>query len=84
MPPARSIICVNLLDGTVRLYGPAPAGFDGSENERRWVRCLGSELVPKEAAEDYLARQWQFDPDIWIVEIEDRAGRHFLGDDAID
>jgi hypothetical protein len=25
-----------------------------------------------------LARQIRFDPDIWIVEVEDRAGRHFL------
>jgi hypothetical protein len=22
----------------------------------------------------------RFDPDVWIVEIEDRAGRHFLDD----
>ena len=28
--------------------------------------------------EGYLARQLKFDPDIWIVEIEDRAGRNFL------
>jgi hypothetical protein len=25
-----------------------------------------------------LARETRFDPDVWIVEIEDRAGRHFL------
>jgi hypothetical protein len=28
----------------------------------------------------YLARQWDFDPDVWVLELEDRAGRHFLGD----
>ncbi|MGH6791940.1 MAG: DUF1491 family protein, partial [Methyloceanibacter sp.] len=49
-----NFICVHLPDGTVRLYGPAPAGFTGSENERHWVRLLGSEPVPKAAAEDYL------------------------------
>jgi hypothetical protein len=76
-------ICVHLLDGTVKLYGPAPAGLDGSESERRWVRVLGNEPVPKETAEDYLVRQWQYDPDLWIVELEDRAGRHFLGDQAV-
>ena len=30
------------------------------------------------SAEAYLARQIRFDPDVWIVESEDRAGRHFL------
>jgi hypothetical protein len=25
-----------------------------------------------------LAREIKFDPDLWIVEVEDRAGRHFL------
>jgi hypothetical protein len=25
-----------------------------------------------------LSRQLKFDPDIWIVEVEDRAGRNFL------
>ena len=28
--------------------------------------------------EAYLTRQIRFDPDLWIVEVEDRAGRHFL------
>jgi hypothetical protein len=31
-----------------------------------------------------LGRQREFDPDLWIIEIEDRAGRHFLGDAAIE
>jgi hypothetical protein len=34
--------------------------------------------VPDAEIESYLARQLKFDPDIWIVEIEDRAGRNFL------
>jgi hypothetical protein len=76
-------ICVDRLDGTVCLYGPAPAGLEGSEIERRWVRCLGSEPVTSAEASGYLARQRKVDPDLWIVEIEDRAGRHFLGDEAV-
>jgi hypothetical protein len=34
--------------------------------------------APDADAEAYLARQIRFDPDVWIIETEDRAGRHFL------
>ena len=34
--------------------------------------------VPEADVEARLAREIRFDPDVWIVEIEDRAGRHFL------
>jgi hypothetical protein len=73
-------ICVDRLDGTVSLYGPAPAGLMDSDTERRWVKCFESRAVSTVEADRYLARQREFDPDLWIIEIEDRAGRHFLGD----
>jgi hypothetical protein len=34
--------------------------------------------APDAAVEAYLAREIKFDPDVWIVEVEDRAGRNFL------
>lgn len=77
-------ICIDRLDGTVLLYGPAPAGLIESETERRWVRCLGPEPVSEGEVTGYLARQREFDPDLWIIEVEDRAGRHFLGDEAVE
>jgi hypothetical protein len=73
-------LSINRLDGTVRLYGPAPAGMEDSDSDRRWVSCLGAETVKATEADSYLTRQINFDPDIWIVEIEDRVGRHLLGD----
>jgi hypothetical protein len=75
-------ISVDRLDGTVCLYGPAPAGFEGGESDRRWVGCFGDGAVASAEAGAYLARQLEFDDDLWIIEIEDRAGRHFLGADA--
>jgi hypothetical protein len=77
-------ICVDHLDGTVTLYGPAPAGVEGSETERRWVSCLSSGPASNAEASAYLARQSRFDSDLWVIEIEDKHGRHFLGDDAIE
>jgi len=77
-------ISVDRLDGTVCLYGPAPAGFEGGNTDRRWVRCLGAGPVAVAEADAYLARQRDFDDDLWIIEIEDRAGRHFLGDEVIE
>ncbi len=77
-------ICVDRLDGTVSLYGPAPSGSVGSESERQWVSCFGPRPTNQPDVYSYLARQREFDPDLWIIEIEDRAGRHFLGDAAIE
>ena len=73
-------IKINSLDGKVALYGPAPAGMDASSNDRLWTLCLGDDAVSEADADSYLRRQAEFDPDIWIIEVEDRDGRHFLGD----
>ena len=77
-------ISVDRLDGTVCLYGPAPAGLDRGDMDRRWVRCLGTGPVESAKANVYLAKQRDFDDDLWIIEIEDRAGRHFLGDEVVE
>jgi hypothetical protein len=71
---------VDRRDGTAELYGPAPqAMFDEAQPaERAFVACLPAQPVPDADAEAYLARQLRFDPDLWIVEVEDREGRHFL------
>jgi hypothetical protein len=73
-------IKVNRLDGTADLYGPAPqAVFEQAQPmERAFCPCLKVLPAPEADTEAYLARQMRFDPDLWIVEIEDRAGRHFL------
>lgn len=71
-------IKVNRLDGTARLFGPAPAGFETGEYERQWVAHLDGPQTSEADIDAYLDRQLEFDRDIWILELEDRQGRHFL------
>ena len=64
-------------DRKAALYGPAPAGFDGANQDRQWV-CLHPATTLESVVDETLRRQRDFDADIWIIEIEDRDGRHFL------
>lgn len=72
---------IDRLDGTADLFGPAPqTAFDGAHpTDRAFSACLKTMPAPVADAESYLAKQLRYDPDIWIVEVEDRMGRNFLG-----
>ena len=72
---------ISRLDGTSDLFGPAPQSeFDAGARRRPRLqrRVSPSSRRPMTAVEAYLAREIKFDPDVWIVEVEDRAGRNFL------
>lgn len=72
-------VVVDRLDGTGALYGPAPqSSYGESAAERRFARLHAPEAIERAEIERKLGREIDFDPDCWIVEIEDRAGRHFL------
>jgi len=73
-------IKVNRLDGTAVLFAPAPAGLDGHEHGRRWMACFDGAPVPEADADAYVAHQRAFDADLWVIEVEDREGRHYLDD----
>jgi hypothetical protein len=73
-------IKVSQLDGTALLFGPAPAGLEEAREERHWVPCLDRAPATEADADAYLQRQIDFDPDIWIIAVEDGRGRHFLED----
>jgi len=71
---------ISRLDGTSDLFGPAPqSAFEAAESAARaFAPSLAQQPAPDAAVEHYLAREVKFDPDVWIVEVEDRAGRNFL------
>jgi hypothetical protein len=68
------LVKVNRLDRTATVYTPARAG-DGS---LIWLAATGTAAAAEPDADAYIERQRKFDPDLWVVEIEDREGRHFL------
>lgn len=71
---------LNRLDGTAELFGPAPQSVfpDTRPADRLFSRCLAEQPASEAKVEERLVRELRFDPDAWIVEVEDRAGRHFL------
>lgn len=63
---------VNRSDGAARLYAEATR-MDGAQV---WMQPAKSDLEPD--LDRYIERAVRIDPDVWVVEIEDRQGRHFL------
>ena len=63
---------INRRSGGAALYSEATRG----DGERIWMRPVKSDAEPDLDA--YIARAVRIDPDLWVVEIEDAEGRHFL------
>ncbi len=69
---------VDRLDGTAALYGPAPQSLvQEDDGERRFILLTPEGATPLDA-ETRLQREFRFDPDLWVIEAEDKQGRHFL------
>ena len=64
-------IKVDRLDGTARLYGPAPPSLEGEPGERRFTLALEGDAA---AVESRIEREIGFDQDLWLIEVDDRGG----------
>lgn len=72
------LVVVDRLDQTADLYGPAPqSAFSESQPADRLFQMLLSRCE-RTAIDARLAKELRFDPDLWVVEVEDRSGRAFL------
>jgi len=72
------LLKVSRLDGTCYLLEQARRG----EGDLVWLKPLGDSVDDTRAA-TYFERQLRFDPDLWIVEIEDHAGRSFVDEPIV-
>lgn len=71
------IVKMNTLDGQAKAYHRS---FDLIKDERSWVvLAQGDDAEVDEALE----RQKSFDPDLWVIEVEDKAGRHLLDEPGL-
>ena len=71
------LVKLNTLDGQAVLF---QRGFDLDSGARRWSELAAGDEAQVDAA---IARQRGFDPDIWVIEVEDRQGRHLLDEDGL-
>lgn len=64
------ILKVNRLDGTSDLYDQVRL-----DETRVWMKTPRMKPLPEEEAAAYIARRAEDDPDLWVVEVEDKQGR---------
>jgi len=71
------LIKLSTLDGNATAY---QRGFDIMSGARHWSELTAGSEPEVDAA---IARQRSFDPDLWVIEVEDRAGRHLLDEPGL-
>lgn len=68
------VLVLDRLDGTAEVFSQARE-MDGS---LAWVRGVGDGPVALADVEAYVAEQVRFDPDIWVLDVEDPKARYEL------
>jgi hypothetical protein len=75
------LVRVNLRDGSIRLFGPAPGPAFDEAGRRRFRLKLAATLDEASVVDAMIARELRFDPDLWVVDIDDPAGSGLLDAD---
>ena len=77
-PTAGAVLVkVATLDGRAKAF---QRSFDLMTGERAWVVLAEGEEGTVDAS---IARQRGFDPDLWVIEVEDRQGRSLLDEEGL-
>ncbi|MEO1275884.1 MAG: DUF1491 family protein [Pseudomonadota bacterium] len=70
------LVKLNTLDGQARAH----TRHFTAEGTREWAILAEGDEADVDAA---IARQRSFDPDLWVIELEDRAGRTLLDEPGL-
>ena len=71
------LVKLSTLDGKAALF---QRSFDLMTGERSWSELTSGSNLDVDASID---RQKGFDPDVWVIEVEDRSGRHLLDQEGL-
>ena len=71
------LVKANTLDGRGVLYH---RHYDILDDTRSWEVLAEGQDADVEAS---VAKQRSFDPDLWVIEVEDREGRTLLGEEGL-
>lgn len=71
------LVKLSTLDGQARVF---QRSFDLMTGDRKWVEL---EAGVERDVDEAITRQRSFDPDLWVIEVEDRQGRHLLDEEGL-
>ena len=71
------LVKLNTLDGTAKAF---QRSFDLMTGARQWVELAAGVEADVDAT---IAKQSSFDPDLWVIEVEDARGRHLLDEPGL-
>ncbi|MGY9047623.1 hypothetical protein P775_03210 [Puniceibacterium antarcticum] len=72
------LVKLNTLDGNARIF---TRSFDLLSDTRHWSELASGADRDMDA---HVTKQRSFDPDLWVIEVEDRQGRHLLDQPGLD
>lgn len=72
------LVKLNTLDGQACCY---QRSFDLMTGERKWVTLVSGD---ERDVDTSVTKQCGFDPDLWVIEVEDKQGRHLLDEPGLD
>ncbi len=71
------LVKLNTLDGKACCY---QRSFDLMTGDRKWVVLVAGDEPEVDAS---ILKQRGFDADLWVIEVEDRQGRHLLDEPGL-